>query len=129
MDMKEKLSLLWIFVMLNYIYADVLTLMDSSVLNQIIQGTTGGVEITQTFLFFGAILMEIPILMVVLSRILEYKWNRLANIIAGLIKTLAMVGSMFVGTPVMYYLFFGIIEIATTLYIMWLAWKWKPSKK
>jgi hypothetical protein len=119
---KIKLSLLWLFVILNYIYADILTLMDSVVLNDILSGSLG---ITPIFLFMGAILMEIPIAMVILSLILKYKINRLANIIAGIIKTLAVFGTMFVGIPTLYYLFFGVIEIITTITIVIIAWKWK----
>ena len=119
---KVKLSLLWLFVILNYIYADILTLMDSSALKDILSGSLG---ITPMYLFFGAILMEIPIAMVFLSLILKNKVNRWANIIAGIIKTLAVFGSMFVGTPSLYYLFFGVIEIITTIAIIIIAWKWR----
>jgi len=125
MDMKEKLSLLWIFAMFNYTYADILTLMDSSVLKEIISGTVGGMELTQGFLFVASFLMILPIFMIVLSRILPYKNNRRVNIIAGIIKTLAVFGSTFVGTPAAYYMLFGAIEIATTSYIVWISWKWK----
>ncbi len=124
MDMKEKLSLLWIFAMFNYIYADVLTLMDSSLLSEILRGYAGSIQITQGFLLGAAVMMETAIVMVFLSRILEYKANRWANIISGAIHTAAVSLSMFVGTPTMYYVFFGTIEIATTLYIVWSAWKW-----
>jgi len=122
---KVKLSLLWLFVMLNYIYADILTLMDSSALNDILSGALG---ITPLFLFVGAILMEIPIAMVFLSLILKNNINRWANIIAGIIKTLAVLGSLFVGTPTLYYAFFAIIEIVATSYIVYLAWKWSEPK-
>lgn len=125
MGMKVKLSTLWIFVMFNYLYCDVLGLMDPVLLNQILTGNIGFVEITEEFLLGAAILMEIPIAMVLLSRILNYKANRLANIIAGSIKTIVMIFTMFLGAgPTMYYMFFGIIEIVTTLLIVWYAWKW-----
>lgn len=123
-DMKVKLSTLWVFVMFNYIYADILTLMDPAVLKEIITGTVGGLEMTQGFLLGAAILMEIPIAMVVLSRVLKYRANRRANIIAGTIKTAAVFLSMFVGTPALYYIFFGTIEMACTLLIVWYAWTW-----
>ena len=114
--------------MLNYIYADILTLMDASVLSELLTGSLSGVpEITPAFLLMGAILMEIPIAMVFLSLILEHRANRWANIAAGAIKTLAVAGTLFVGTPALYYLFFAIIEIATTLCIIWMAWTWKVS--
>lgn len=121
---KVKLSLLWLFVMLNYIYADILTLMDASVLKEMLTGNVDGMQITPTFLFFGAILMEIPIAMVVLSLVLKKKVNRWANITAGALKTLAVCGTLFVGVPTLYYSFFAVIEIATTLCIIYIAWKW-----
>lgn len=123
---KAKLCVLWLFVTLNYIYADILSLMDASVLNDYLSGSIGGgMEITPEFLFGGAILMEIPIVMIILSLVLKGNINRSANIIAGTIKTFAVFGSLFVGVPALYYLTFAIIEIATTLYIVWIAWTWR----
>ena len=124
-DRKIILSTLWIFVTLNYLYCDVLGLMDSGLLKQYLTGNVNGLEINETFLLAGAILMEIPIAMVLLSRILTYRANRWANIIAGSIKTVIMILSMLAGKPTLYYLFFGIIEIVCTTFIVWYAWKWK----
>jgi len=120
---RVKLSVLWLFVMLNYIYADILTLLDPLVAQE------GGIQITRGMLFFGAILMEIPIAMVVLSLVLKYKINRLANIVAGTIKTIAVFGTMFVGTPTLYYLFFAIIEMIFTSLIVWIAFRWSVQQK
>jgi len=117
-------STLWIFVMFNYLYADVFGLMDSSTLKQLLSGTVGSTRITPAFLFGGALLMEIPIAMVVLSRVLEYRANRWANIVAGVLKTVAVLASMFVTKPASYYVFFGCIEIACTALIVFLAWRW-----
>ncbi len=69
--------------------------------------------------------MEIPIAMVLLSRVLKYKENRWANIIAGLIMSVVQVSSLFVGTPTIYYAFFSIIEIACTLFIVFYSWRWR----
>ncbi len=124
-DRRIILSTLWIFVMFNYLYCDLLGLMDSNLLNQYLTGTVEGMNINERFLFAGAILMEIPIAMVLLSRVLNYKANRWSNIIAAFIKTVVMIMTLFVGTPTMYYSFFAIIEIATTAFIIWYAWTWK----
>jgi hypothetical protein len=121
------LSTLWIFVTLNYLYCDLVGLMDSVLLNQYIAGEVNGMEINQGFLLAGAVLMEIPIAMVILSLILSYKSNRWANIIAGLIKAIVMILTMFVG-PTLYYVFFGTIEIATTIFIVFYAWNWSEVK-
>lgn len=129
MDKKETLSLLWIFVMFNYLYCDVLALMDPVLLPQFLKGNIDGIIVNEGFLLGAAILMEIPIAMVLLSRILKSKANRIVNIIAGFVKTFVMVATMFVGSgPTLYYLFFGSIEIATTSYIVWFAWNWRKSE-
>jgi hypothetical protein len=33
--------------------------------------------------------------------------------------------TLFVGVPAPYYLFFSVIEIATTVLIVWFAWNWR----
>lgn len=126
--MKVKLSFLWIFVMFNYVYADIFTLMDSSVLVDILSGTVGGIELTQGFLLGAAVMMEIPIAMIILSLVLKYKVNRWANILAGGFKTIVVFLTMFVGVPTLYYVFFGTIEIFFTSLIVWYAWNWRESK-
>ncbi len=127
MDRKVLLSTLWIFVMFNYLYCDVVGLMDPAFLNQYMTGQVGSMRITQGFLFGASILMEIPISMILLSRILKYRSNRWANIIAGTIMTIVQILSLFVGVPTMYYVFFSIIEISCTVFIVWYAWQWTES--
>jgi len=70
-------------------------------------------------------LMEISIGMVVLSRVLQYTPNRWANMIAAVITTLAQVGSLFLGKPTPYYLFFSAFEIAATVSIFVIALRWR----
>jgi Family of unknown function (DUF6326) len=116
-DRRMMLFTLWIFATLNYVYADVITLFDKSV----------STSLSQTALLGGAVLVETAIAMVLLSRVLKYKANRWANIIVGAINTVAVFASLFVATPALYYLFFAVIEIATTLTIIWYAWTWRST--
>jgi hypothetical protein len=126
-DRKVILSTLWIFAMFNYLYADVIGGKDPEALKKLITGTVGSLQMTEGFLFGAAILMEIAIAMVLLSRVLKYRANRWANIIAGIIHTTAVSLSLFAtGTmPSLYYMFFAVIEIPCTLFIIWYAWKWR----
>lgn len=78
-DMKVRLSTLWIFVVLNFIYADVIALMAGLDL--------ASLHLTPEFLLLIAIYLEIPIAMFLLSQVLKYRANRWANIIAGTITT------------------------------------------
>jgi hypothetical protein len=122
---RTLFSTLWIFVMFNYLYADVMGLMDSSLLRQYLTGQVDSVSITPGFLLAAGVLMEVPIAMTLLSRVLPYRANRLANIAAGMLKTAAVAASLFVGTPTVYYVFFATIEIACTVGIVVVAWRWR----
>jgi hypothetical protein len=115
-DLKTKLSALWLFVMLTYTYGDVVTLMDPV--------KHGSIQLTESFLLGGSIFMMIPITMVLLSRILSYRANRLTSIIAGIIMTISLFVTLIVAKPTTYYIFFTVIEIGSTGLIVWLAWRW-----
>ena len=128
MDRKGLLSIIWIFAAFNYLYCDLVSLMDSELLRQYLTGKVNGMEFTQGFLLGAAILVEIPIAMVLLSRVLKYRVNRWVNIIAGVIMTLVQTTSLFAGTPAMYYIFFSVLEIASTVLIVWLAWNWRHAE-
>lgn len=124
-DKKALLSTIWIFAVLNYLYCDVVGLMDAEKLNQYITGKVGSMQMTQGFLLGAGILMEISIAMVLLSRVLKYRVNRWANILAGTIMSVVQILTLFVGKPTMYYAFFSTIEIASTAIIVWLAATWR----
>ena len=126
-DKKVLLSAIWVFAVLNYLYCDVLALMDSNLLNQFLTGTVDGMKLTQNFLFGASILMEISISMTLLSRLLSYRVNRIANLIASTITTLVQIATL-IGKPTMYYIFFSLIEIAATSSIFIIALKWKVEK-
>ena len=118
MDMKIVLSFMWIFAMFNYLYADVMTVMDPESLRMILSGSTG-VDMNPAFLLGAAIL----------ARILPYSINRVLNIIVGIIHTGAVGASLFVGAPALYYMFFAVIEITCTILIIIFAIMWKNPKE
>jgi hypothetical protein len=124
MDMKVKLSTLWIFVMFNMVFADIIGFMNPGALEEIITGTVG-IEITQGLLLVFSILLEIPIAMIVLSRILQYRANRWANIVAAVITMLFVIGG---GSAYLSYLFFATVEVACMLLIVWYAWNWPKQE-
>ena len=120
MDTKEKLSTLWIFVMFNMAFADIVGFMNPGVLDEIVKGATP-ITITQELMLVFSILLEIPIAMILLSRVLKYRANRWANIMAGSITILFVIGG---GNTNLSYIFFATIEVACILLIVWYAWKW-----
>jgi hypothetical protein len=120
-DIKEKLSLLWIVVMFTMVFADIIGFLNPGTLKNMINGEVG-IQITQGILLAFAVLVEIPILMIFLSRILKQKINRWANIIASIITILFVVGG---ASFFPYYYFFASVEVICMLVIIQTAWKWK----
>ena len=118
-DVKAILSAAWIFYMFNQAYGDITTLYYSIFIN-----TTPSVHYTNTFLLFGAILVEPAMAMIVLSRILKYRVNRLANIVVAIALTAVSAVSLFVGTPTPVYAFIAVISIGTGVAVAWVAWTW-----
>ena len=124
---KVLLSTLWLFVTVNYMFCDIFTLFHSESLKQLMSGEMGGMIISQTFLLGFAILMEIVMVMIVLSRFLPYKANRSLNIIIGLLMTFVQGSTLFTADNTLHYIFFSIVEISTTIFIVYYAWNWKEK--
>ena len=51
---KSILSTVWIFVTLNYLYCDLMGLMDKNILSQFLTGNVDGMEVDETFLLLAA---------------------------------------------------------------------------
>lgn len=123
MDIKEKLSTLWIVVMFTMVFADIVGFLNPGTLKDMMNGAVG-IQITQGVLLAFAVLIEIPIIMIFLSRVLNRKVNRWANIFAAVITILFVIGG---GSPYLYYVFFASVEVVCMLVIIWLAWAWRSS--
>lgn len=119
MDVKIKLSMLWLIVMFNMIYADILGFITPGAIEGLMTGYSGTVILTQELLFVSAILLEIPIMMILLSRVLKGKTNRWANIIAGILTILFVVGGI---ETEPFFLFFVVVEVTLLLAIIRIAW-------
>ena len=124
--MRSMLSTLWIFLVLNYLYCDIVSLMDPDLLPQYLAGKVEGMDMSPGFLLGAGMLIEIPIAMVLVSKVVtSRRFNRGANIVAATIMTVVQTATLFLGTPALYYAFFSVIEIATTAFIVWYAWRWR----
>lgn len=118
-DMKVLLSTLWIVVMINMLKADILSLYIPGAADEVAR-TVGETPITLLMLG-GAIMMEISIVMIILSRVLKYRVNRWANIITSII-TIAFIWGGAASEP--HYIFIATVETICLLLIIWNAWKW-----
>ncbi|MFC2095116.1 DUF6326 family protein [Candidatus Bipolaricaulota bacterium] len=117
LGIRGKLSTLWIVVMMNMIFADILgfamTLMSGDLTPEAVVADWG--------MLIFAMILQVPIFMILLSRILKRSVNRWANIIAAVITTAFVVlGASF---NIVYY-FFAAVEIVCMALIVFYAWTW-----
>jgi len=128
-NVKIILAALWVAVMFIYVYADIKTLFQPEIPEQIISGVIGGMKINQSFLFAAAILMSIPPIMIILSLVLKAGINRWVNIIVSSLHILLIIATRFVPAKIWYYyIYYQSIEAIFHILIIWYAWKWPVSE-
>ena len=127
-NIRLKLSVLWVAVMLCYIEGDFTSFFPpGGYIQQSLAGKMGPFHTSQVTLLAGSIFISIPCLMVFLPLVLKSKTCRLLNIILALVYTLVNAISAFT-THWAYFIYFGVIESILTVLIAWYAWKWPRVK-
>jgi hypothetical protein len=126
-NLKVKLSAFWIALMLFYIYADILGFYTPGVIENVVLGKIGGIQITEGFLLVMAVWMAVPSVMVFLSLVLKPRANRVLNIATGVVSILMLAATFVAGEISARYTFQALIEAALMISIIWHAWKW-PKK-
>jgi hypothetical protein len=127
-NVKMKLSALWIALMLIYIYADILSLFKTGALEKMMQGFMGPFPVTQGSLLSASILMIIPAVMVFLALALKSKVNRWVNILLGVLYTFVNISNL-IGETWIYYISFVVVEIVLTVLIVWFASRWRNTEE
>jgi hypothetical protein len=113
-----RLSTLWVVVMFNMVFADILTFITPGALQDLWTGQAG-VHVTPGLLLVFAILLEVPIAMIFASRVLRPATNRWANTAAVAVTTAFVVGG---GSLTPHYVFFAAVEIACMALIVRSVW-------
>ena len=128
-NVKIKLSLLWVTLMFFYIYADILGFYRPGFIEQIIAGEIGEVGIPITLVpWLGLITTAPPSVMVFLSLTLKAKANRWANIIVGIVYLGVLGGFFLMGENPAWYIVYNIVEGVLIALIVWYAWKWPKQE-
>jgi len=132
-DRRVVLSTLWIFAALNYVYADVFSLyfnpvLQKEVTKQLLAGYIGSMQITPGFVLGFAVIVELAIAMVILSRVLGHRANRWANVAVAAVQTVSVAASLFAATPTLFYVFFAVLELGCTIFIGWYALTWPRTE-
>ncbi len=112
--------------MLNMLTADILSLFIPEVLDEVVEIAAETSIPVSRLMLFGAIMIEIPILMIIFSRILRYLINRWLNIVASTITILFVVGPEIGNESVKpHYVFVAFVEVVCLIAIWVIAWKWR----
>lgn len=119
-DIKVKLSLMWIVIMINMLFNDIFSIMIEFVKGDAI-AIPGDVYVVMAA---AAVITNIPIFMILLSRVLKYKANRIANISAGIFTALYVIAG---GSATPHYIIIGAIEVVLAIIIVVTAWRWKEE--
>ncbi len=123
---RLKLSALWICVMFFYVYADIKCFFETGILEKIMTGNIEGIIINQQLLFWGAVLMSIPVIMIFINLILPHKICRILNIIIAALHIPLAIAVVFSGTDSWaYYYYYTFFEIAVHTTIIIYSAKWK----
>ena len=122
-DVKAKLSALWVTLMFFYIYADILLFYRQGHAEGLIAGETGGMKITPAFVLGSAVVMAIPSVMVFLSLALKATVNRWANIGVGVVYVVVLGATLLVGKITADSLLYAVVEAVLIALIVWHAWK------
>jgi hypothetical protein len=121
-DRNAILSTLWIVVMINMLKADILSLFIPGSAEEVARtAASAGASIPQLMLG-AAILGQIAIAMIVLSRVLKYRINRWVNIVVG-IGIIAYIWGGMASYP--HYIFIASVETLCLLLIIGIAWTWR----
>ena len=131
-DRRVILSTLWLFFIVNIIYADVFSLIDVTFSGTDVSAAENAdlinAIVTPGMLLLIAIILESGMAMIILARLLKHGINRWANIAIAVLQVLVLSASLFVGTPKIYYIFFATVELGTLMLIIWYAWTWKEPQ-
>jgi len=114
---RALLSTLWIVVLINILSADVFSFM---------LGASGeaAVAVTPWIMFAFAVVHELPIAMIVLSRVLKRKANRILNFVAAGVTALYITAG---GSATPHYIFFALAELICLVFVVIIARKWQDA--
>jgi len=121
-DIKIKLAMLWISMMILYIYNDFFTLFTPDAINDMIAGRMGPFEVTQTALVAATVLMIIPIAVIIITLLVSSKLSRVINIVLGSLYLVVNISN--IPGSWMFYVLSGVVQIVIAATIIWLSVKW-----
>ncbi|NET33138.1 MAG: hypothetical protein F6K19_14140 [Cyanothece sp. SIO1E1] len=116
---QTLLSTLWIFILFNMLLRDLHEFPTEGYIEELM-----ALKLSDQVMLLYGFIVEIPILMVLLSRILKDTANKWANIVAAVIAMLGILSTL-PGAD-LDDIFFGVANLAALMVVMRTAWKLSP---
>lgn len=126
MEVKLKISILWIVSSLIGLSAGIISLMEPGMIEDLMDGVVAGMEITNEFLLLFAIMVLIAVFMPFLTLTLKGNINRWTNIILGAFFTIFSIVDLndYITKQSGYGILLTLGSMVTTALIVWCAFKW-----
>ena len=122
-DPRAVLSMLWVYVLLNTLFRDIHEIFRDGFIEEVISGRVNGTEFTMVT---AALVLQLPLSMVVLSRILPRRVNRLANIAISVMTGATVVGSWPKDADDIVFAIFATIGLVAIIAYSW-TWQTRPA--
>ena len=121
-DTRIKLAALWLFILFNIIFRDIHQFALKSHIEMLLTGTYNGVVITEELMLFGAIMVQVPVVMVPASVLLSRRVCRPGTYIAAVLATAGMVSNAPTDLDDVFHL---VVQLLAMVGIVGLAWTWR----
>ncbi|MGB5756591.1 MAG: DUF6326 family protein [Acidimicrobiales bacterium] len=123
----ELLSTIWIYVLLSTLLRDVHEIFRGGFIAELAsQGTVNGTEVTETTLLVAGLVLQLPLAMVVASRVLPRQMNRVANIVAAVVLALGLLG---IWPKDADDIVFGLFQLVGLAGIVVICYRWQPDDR
>ena len=117
---RATLSSAWTTVVLAMLLRDVHELLRPGFVAEVMTGTVNGVVLTEGFLLIAGVVVVVPVLMVLASRVLSERATRWATLVVAPLVALGIVAS---GLGDSDDVLFAAVEIGVLAFAAWTAWR------
>lgn len=121
---RIKLFTLWLFILFNIIFRDIHQMTLKSHLEMLLTGLYNGVKITEGIMLFGAVVVNIPISMLLVSLFTQQRVNRKTNIVVGCTMPLLLLTSPPTDLDDIFHL---VVELLALISIVTTSFKWQET--
>jgi len=124
-ELRVRLSVLWLFIIISDLFNVVMSLAEPGILEQLMEGS---MALGPEYMFLGAVIALVPLVMAVLSLTLKHSITRWLNIILGILYTVIFLGNfgeLAISMPYAHTMLLSIAGIIAPVLIVWYSWKWK----